>query len=98
MKFDKQTILDFLLNNFHYSNKKAEAIIPDLQVLTPPLDTYFEDLVAKKSLPDYEVSGYSLWQFISKYKMSPVAALLTMDWLIKEPSVAITALKETYID
>ena len=98
MKLDKQTILDFLVNNLHYSSKKAETIVPDLQGLTPPLDTYFENFVAGKSLPDYEASGYSMSQFISKYKMNPVAALLTMDWLIKEPATAVTALKDTYIE
>ena len=98
MKFDNKTVLNFLVNNLHYSNKKAKAIIPDLQALVSPLDTYFEDLVAGKTLPNYEVLGYSLEKFITKYKMNSVAALLTMDWLIKEPTTAVSALKETYID
>ena len=76
-----------------YDAKSANVIIPELQVLTPPLDTYFEQWVNNESdTHDYVSSGYSIKQLMEERGMTYPAALLTMDWLIKEPEAAMGSL------
>ena len=46
---------------------------------------------------DYEAHGFSLSGMMEKYKMTFPAALLTMDWIIKEPEIAIKAIKASFL-
>lgn len=41
-----------------------------------------------------EAGGYSASELQERYKMNYPAAVLTLDWLRKEPQQALTALKE----
>ena len=42
----------------------------------------------------YAVEGFSILEFMSLYNMAYPAALLTIDWLIKDPQTATTAIKK----
>lgn len=62
-------------------------------LLHEPLDTYFEKWVQNESdIIDYGTNGYSVRQLMEERGMAYPAALLTMDWLIKEPKKAIESL------
>ena len=43
---------------------------------------------------DFVIEGFSLLSIMKKYDMSYPAALLTIDWLIKEPQIAKNALEK----
>lgn len=52
------------------------------------------DYIEKDIQPTISVEGYSCRQLEEEYGMTVVAALLTLDWLIREPEEAKQALLE----
>lgn len=77
-----------------YDDKSACLIIPDLMQLHNPLDKYLELWIQDKTQEsDYILNNYSVKQLMKERNMTYPAALLTMDWLIKEPNQAIKSLK-----
>ena len=90
----EKEIIYNLLTGRGYDAKSASLIIPELQVLMAPLDTYFEQWAKdESSIQDYVSNGYSIKQLMEERGMTYPAALLTMDWIIKEPENAIRSLK-----
>ncbi len=90
----EKEIIYKILTGRGYDAKSASLIIPELQVLIAPLDTYFEQWVKdESSTQDYVSNGYSIKQLMEERGMTYPAALLTMDWIIKEPENAIRSLK-----
>ena len=90
----EKEIIYNILTGRGYDAKSASIIIPELQVLIAPLDTYFEQWVKdESSTQDYVSNGYSIKQLMEERGMTYPAALLTMDWIIKEPENAIRSLK-----
>ena len=87
---EKDYIYNVLLER-GYGEKSARLVTTDLMLLHEPLDTYFEKWVQNESdIIDY--NGYSVRQLMEERGMAYPAALLTMDWLIKEPKKAIESL------
>ena len=43
-----------------------------------------------------EVEGYTAQRLMQERHMKPVAAFLTLDWLLKEPAAALKALARPY--
>lgn len=58
--------------------------------LRPLLSAWLESGEEK----DVETEGYSVKKIMSEFGMQYQAALLTIDWLIKEPKIAQEALKK----
>ncbi len=85
-----QTLLDE-----GYSSKSANLVLNDLILLSSPLDTFLEEWLLNRNISDYESNGYSISQLQRDRNMTYPAALLTMDWLIKEPEVAIRSLSRS---
>ena len=54
---------------------------------------YLVDWIEKGICKNFVSEGYSITDFMEKRKMKYPAALLTMDWLIKEPERAKESLK-----
>jgi hypothetical protein len=52
-----------------------------------------EKWVNQEDEQDITVDGFSLLSLKKQYKMSYPAALLSIDWLIKEPQIASQAIK-----
>jgi hypothetical protein len=78
-----------------YKEHSAQAAALELssidEVLQPLLDKWIEN---EDCQPDYTVEGYSINEFQQKYKMKYPAALLTIDWIMKEPEIAIKSIKK----
>jgi len=55
------------------------------------LDNWLEDSNAET---DYTISGVTLSEIKKKFKMTYPAALLTMDWVIREPEKAIESINK----
>ena len=54
----------------------------------------FEVLFTNKENPSVSAEGFSYETLVTDYKMNPVGALITLDWLIREPEIAKEALKK----
>jgi len=50
------------------------------------------DYIEKGIEPTISVEGYSCKQLMQQFNMSVIAALLTLDWLLREPELAKQAI------
>ena len=86
-----------LLETRGYSPQNAGLVAKEIQSLEPSLIPLWEKwAVDAKDCEDYEAEGYSISFFMEKQRMKYPAALLTIDWLLKEPNKAKEALTERY--
>ena len=88
----KHKIYTALIEN-GYSEKSANLILEDLIHLSSPLDKYLMEWIDNGNCKDYVSDGFSVLDFQEKRGMKYPAALLTMDWLIKEPERTKESLK-----
>lgn len=83
---DKNVIINKLIKQ-GYPDKVAEIVSSELVsvdcVLKPLIEKWMEG-----DEPDYESNGYSILGLMKTRKMTYPAALLTIDWLIKDPEAA----------
>ena len=83
-----------LLVNRRYDLRSARLVAPELLQLSTPLLPLFENWVNDENCQtDYVVDGYSILSLMSDRGMEYPAALLTIDWIIKEPQKALQSLK-----
>lgn len=89
-----ENIRELLMSHFGYSEQDACVLCNDLeqldQALVPVLTKWIKDSDCSDSM---EYSGYSINSLCAEYGMNFIAALLTLDWIIKEPEQAIPAIK-----
>ncbi len=72
-----------------YDEKKARMVLPDLLDLSEPLKNLLKAwLENEKQQSDYAVAGFTVSEMQNERGMNYPAALLTMDWLMKEPEKA----------
>lgn len=77
-----------------YDEKSAQLVAVELMDLSQPLDAYLVKWMQDESdMQDYSLYGYSIKELMEERNMAYPAALLTIDWLIKEPDAAIASLK-----
>lgn len=88
----KNKIYTALIEN-GYSKRSADLILNDLLQLSAPLDAYLEEWIENGICKDYIYKGFSIKDFQYKRNMKYPAALLTMDWLLKEPEKAKESLR-----
>lgn len=90
-----ENIKEVILSRFNCSEQDAVHITSKLETLdstlVPVLDCWVKDIDYSNS---DEYSGYSLASLQRDYGMNFLAALLTIDWIIKEPTQAIPALQD----
>lgn len=78
-----------------YDSHSAELVVEELTKLEKPLNDYLECwLLDESDKKDFVANGYSISQLQSERQMSYPAALLTIDWLIKEPENANASLSK----
>ena len=89
-----ENIRELLMSRFGYSEQDISVLCSDLeqldQALVPVLAKWIKDGDCSDST---EYSGYSINSLRAEYEMNSIAALLTLDWIIKEPEQAISAIK-----
>ena len=82
-----KTIQDILIER-GYPQKQAISISSDLQAIDPALQNGLQSWLADQTETDYLIEGFKLSDLKQKFDMTYPAALLTVDWLIKEPELA----------
>lgn len=75
-----------------YTDKQVNAVIDDLMALDENLKDGFSLWVEFEKETDYTIKGITLSELKNKFGMTYPAALLTMDWIIKEPEKAIESI------
>lgn len=72
-----------------YSEHSVKLMMADLMSLSAPLDRMLQTwLNNEREQPDYSCCGFSIRSLQHERGMKYPAALLTIDWLIKEPEKA----------
>ena len=88
-----QNIEKSLVERCKYTEKQASLLVKELmQVdlrLIPVLNKWVDDGIET----DFNVCGFTLLEIKSRYNMTYPAALLTIDWLVKDPKVATEAIE-----
>lgn len=78
-----------VLSERGYTDKQVNAVIHDLMTLDESLKEGFSQWITSEKETDYTIKGITLSELKKKFGMTYPAALLTMDWIIKEPKKAI---------
>lgn len=81
-----------ILQKRGYSEKQSASVAAELQDMDGSLKTLLNKWLVSEEENDYHVEGFSLLELKRKFDMTYPAALLTMDWLIKEPENAIRSI------
>lgn len=89
---DKDTLVKHLVQK-GYDEKSANLVAKDLLGLDSPLNDYLRQWIEGGIITDYTIDNYSIVGFMQDRAMTYPAALLTMDWIIKEPEKALKSLK-----
>ena len=75
-----------------YTDKQVNTVIYDLMTIDESLKEGFSLWIELEKETDYTIQGIALSELKNKFGMNYPAALLTMDWLIKEPEKAIESI------
>lgn len=75
-----------------YTDKQTNAVINDLLAIDESLKEGFSLWIESEKETDYTIKGITLSDLKKKFGMTYPAALLTMDWVIKEPEKAIESI------
>ena len=89
---NKEVIIKALIRN-QYPEVQASGVADELMHIDLKLVPLLEKWVNQEDEQDITVDGFSLLSLKKQYKMSYPAALLSIDWLIKEPQIASQAIK-----
>lgn len=95
-KFSSTEIVPRLVKEFGYSSDDAEAVAGNLVATQPQVQDAFLHWWKSGEIPALEVEQYNVQRLVDEYDMNPIAALLTLDWLIREPEDALATLARGY--
>ena len=77
-----------------YTENGIEIVLDKIMQMEPSVRKNVEDHLNSGEAQDMEVEGYSLQELMAKRNMNPLAAYMTIDWLIKEPEAAKKSLEK----
>lgn len=88
---NKENIKKVLLAH-QYPEKQAVSVAQELMQIDGCLSPALNSWMSNGSEQDYMAEGFSLLELKNKFCMTYPAALLTIDWLLKEPEMATEAI------
>lgn len=91
---NKEKIIERLVSEFNYPRQGAEIVFDKLKCLDPKLREEFGIWWDGGEKPSYSVVGYTIEKLQKEHHLNTIAALLTLDWLIREPQKALMTLKK----
>ena len=77
-----------------YTDDGIEIVLDTIMQMEPSVRNYVENYLNSGEAQDVEVEGYSLQELMAKRSMNPLAAYMTIDWIIKEPEAAKKSLEK----
>lgn len=76
-----------------YNKTDAELMARELVLIDSHLNEPLELWLELKEESEVEVKGISLKKLMQRNKLTYPAALLSVDWIYKEPDIALSVLK-----
>jgi len=76
-----------------YEERSANILAEDLANVSKELKSCLDVWLESGEETDYEDNGFSIIRLKNKYGMKYPAALLSIDWVIKDPKNAVPAIK-----
>lgn len=89
----KKSIVNRLTIEFEYPKRGANIIVQKIRGMQSPLRLEFYKWWHTGDIPTFEVEGYTLVELMSEHNMNPIAAFLTLDWILREPAKAKASLE-----
>jgi hypothetical protein len=81
-----------LVSEFGYPLQGAQMVAEKLLACGPEIKAAFLYWWNEGSLDDLVVEGYTVQRLMEEHGMNPIAAFLTLDWLMREPEKAKVSL------
>lgn len=72
-----------------YSEKQSLNLASQLSALSDGLSQCLFEWLSSGKETDFNANGFSLVKLMANYNLKYPAALLSLDWVIKDPEVAI---------
>jgi hypothetical protein len=91
---NENELIPRLITEFHYPPQGAKIIAEKLVNSMPEIQKAFLNFWEKGEVPLLEVDGYTISNLETEHGMKLLAALLTLDWLIREPDKAKASLRK----
>ena len=77
-----------------YNMRETEILSEDLSVVDKALIPCLEEWMLSGKESDFSSHGFSVKGLMQKYGLKYPAAVLSIDWVIKEPDIAIPAIQK----
>ena len=87
----KENIVQILVSELGYLDHVADITADDLINLQPQLQPILKKWLSDREVENVETNNISITQLISRGYTFP-SALISMDWLLTEPEIAIKEL------
>ena len=85
-----ESIIKTLIEREGYSKPQAILVTKELNNLEDRLKPLFEHWLSTGNQQDYCMNNVRISQLMSELNMQYPAALLTIDWIIKEPDISLS--------
>lgn len=89
---DREELVALLTARYGYPPGGARLVAQRLAASAPAVQAAFREWLENGAIPDLAVEGYTLSMLMGQHGMAPIAALLTLDWLLREPAPARASL------
>jgi len=91
---EKEEFISWLVKDHGYPQKGAEIIYKEYLCLDITIQEALQNYRENNIIQLLEVEGYSVQTLQKDHGMNVIAALLTLDYLIKDPKKALRSLKK----
>ena len=91
-----ETIKEKILEKFPgiYSEKGIDIVVAGVQEMDQEIRVGMERFLETGEIWGIQIEGFSVEKLIEEHGMNEVAAFLTLDWIKKEPEMAILSLQK----
>ena len=93
MEITEATLIPQLMSELNYSYQGAQLVVVKLRQSAPEIQAAFTTWWQSGHIPELEVNSYNVERLMQHHSMNPIAALLTLDWLMREPAKALASLQ-----
>lgn len=90
---ERRELTERLTSEIGYPPAGAELVADKIEGLHPELRQAFARWWGTGEWPDVEIEGYTVERLVEERGLNPLAALLTLDWLRREPEAARTTIE-----
>ena len=88
-----EELKDLLMRRSGYSEDYAVSILKDVECMDTLLQGIWKNWCQSEEIDDHlRVEGYTVAGLMEQFGLDFTGAILTMDWLIKDPKTAMEAL------